>query len=114
MKWLKILGIAIIGVLGIGLFTVFFRRDEKFLDWVGQELDVIDAEAAAKKDEARLGHATAIEKIKFEHKEALEQLDEEAKQEIDRLANDGAPAGELAKRILRSAGKARRRGIMSN
>ena len=65
--------------------------------------DLVDAEAKAKKLEARIGRDEAVKQIKEEHEDVLKALDEQERAEVERLSDDPSS---LSKALLRAGRKA--------
>ena len=107
MRWLKLAGLIILGVVIIGLgFVIGAKRRDDLMDWVTSEMDVANAEAMAKRAKAAAGHEQAVQGIEEEYRDEIELLDEETAKKVKRDAN-GDPAA-LARGVLRAARDARR------
>lgn len=106
MKWFKYIGLALLGIAGFTWFLI--SRDRRSVEWVAREMKVVDAQATAKKLEAKLDHTRAKLNIKARYREELMELEHDARMEVEALvANKDVGASELAARILRAAKRPR-------
>jgi hypothetical protein len=96
-RWLKghswLIWIAVIGVAGFVLATVFLSGEDKpkfgdLLEKLGLEKKIIDEKAKVAKMVAKNGHAVAAAEIEKKFKSDIDKLDEAEKKKVEELKDD--------------------------
>lgn len=96
IRWLKdhALWILLLVVASLGFVLAIVLRDKDRMSFaqLSKELklekEVIDAQAAASKQSARLGHEVAAASIKERYEKAIQKMNESDKYLVEELSND--------------------------